>query len=246
MMIRRLRMPLELRWPADAPPLEEVRLPRGRTRTAFEGSPWFDTGPRDRALDFSAGIEKLIVDVVGRCPRWRHLDVSRILIGFTQAATLRLHGLQARVTPLRFEGGALVRRLRGTDYRMQRYFVGEREYLYLLTFCLPRFLDQPFEEKLVTLFHEMHHFGAAFDGDLRRHKGRCHLHTRSKHEYDKLMSEFAVEYWKTKPDPAASAFLRLNFRQLRERHGKVVGLVVPRPRLIPVDFNPSDMAIRDE
>jgi hypothetical protein len=29
-------------------------------------------------------------------------------------------------------------------------------------------------------------------------------------------------------------FLRLNFRHLQERHGAVVGTVVPRPKLIPL------------
>ena len=30
------------------------------------------------------------------------------------------------------------------------------------------FLDQTFEEKLVTVFHELYHISPAFDGDLRR------------------------------------------------------------------------------
>ena len=61
--------------------------------------------------------------------------------------------------------------------------------LYLVTFCLPRFLDRPFNDKFVTLFHELYHIGPAFDGDLRRHEGRCAIHTHSKRRYDAHMAQ---------------------------------------------------------
>ena len=73
-------------------------------------------------------------------------------------------------------------RLSGAAFRLDR-----REILYVMTFCLPRFLDQPFEEKLVTLFHELFHIGPAFDGDLRRYAGRYEVHTHSQKEYDGAM-----------------------------------------------------------
>ena len=45
--------------------------------------------------------------------------------------------------------------------------------LYVMTFCLPRFLEQSFDDKFVTIFHELFHIGPSFDGDFRRHSGRC-------------------------------------------------------------------------
>ena len=39
----------------------------------------------------------------------------------------RRYGLQARVTPMRFEGGELTRRFRGVNYQVQRYFVDDAE-----------------------------------------------------------------------------------------------------------------------
>ncbi len=51
--------------------------------------------------------------------------------------------------------------------------------LYLVTFCLPRFLDQDFDDKFITLFHELYHISPRFEGDLRRHEGRCALHSHS-------------------------------------------------------------------
>jgi hypothetical protein len=117
---------------------------------------------------------------------------------------------------------------------VQRYFVGECEMLYLVTFCLPRFLNQSFDDKFVTLFHELYHISPAFDGDLRRHRGRYSVHSHSKREYDALMGQLAREYLANGADAKLHAFLRLNFQQLQQRHGNVVGVMVPRPKLIPV------------
>src|SRR5205807_7627897 len=74
----------------------------------------------------------------------------------------------------------------------------------------------------------------AFDGDLRRHAGRCAVHTHSKREYDRQMADLARAYLASGPDAALHAFLRLNFGQLQRRHGNVVGIVVPRPKVVPV------------
>lgn len=229
--------PLEMRWGTgrDPLPVRAVRMPRGRPESsAFAGQPWFDTGPHHEPLDFTARVRALLTDIVRRRPEWAHLQPDRILVGFTQASSRSLHGLQARVTPLRFQDGQFQRRQNGFVYQIQRFFDGDTEFLYLLTFCLPRFLDQDFDHKLITLFHELYHIGAAFDGDLRRHVGRYHLHSHSKHEYDRHAAEFARQYLADNPDPRLSSFLRLNFHQLHERHGKVLGVVVPRPKLIPL------------
>jgi predicted metallopeptidase len=157
-----------------------------------------------------------------------------LLFAVTQARSGRTHGLQARVTPLRFHQGRLRRRRRGVSYQVQRYFVGDQEMLYVLTFCLPRFLDQDFDDKFITLFHELYHISPAFDGDLRRHEGRYSIHSHSKRGYDEHMADLARSYLANGADPQLHAFLRLNFAQLQQRHGHVIGAVVPRPKLIPI------------
>jgi hypothetical protein len=179
-------------------------------------------------------MRRLCADISHRCQPFWHLDVSRILLAVTQARNGRAHGLQARVTPLRFRDGGLQRRRRGVTYQVQRYLVGGREMLYLITFCLPRFLDLDFDEKLVTLFHELYHISPAFDGDLRRHEGRYAVHSRSQRRYDQHMAELARSYLREGADPALHAFLRMDFGQLHRRHGGVLGIMVPRPKIIPV------------
>jgi len=234
---RRASLPLVLSWSApDRPlPLRRVRMPRGRRRAAEVEAPyWLSTGPRDQPFDFCGHVRRLCGDIVRHCPELGHIDVSRLLFAMTQARSGRAHGLQARVTPLRFRHGQLIRRRQGVAYQVQRYFVEEQEMLYLVTFCLPRFLDQDFDDKLITLFHELYHISPGFEGDLRRHEGRYALHSHSKQEYDARMADLARAYLSNGADRPLHAFLRLNFAQLRHRHGSVVGVVVPRPRLLPV------------
>jgi hypothetical protein len=238
-------LPTILQWqePDNPLPVRAVQLPaRTRPRTlGLEAPPWFQTGLAHRPFDFSGHVRRLCADIVRRCPELGHIDVSRLLFGMTQARSGQAHGLQARVTPLRFRHGRLTRHRRDGAYQVQRYFVGQREMLYLVTFCLPRFLDQDFDDKFITLFHELYHISPNFEGDLRRHEGRYALHSHSKREYDAHMAHMARAYLAGGPDRALHDFLRLNFAQLRHRHGSVLGVVVPRPRLIPI----TDTAARD-
>jgi hypothetical protein len=232
------RLPVFFRWggPDNPLPVKAVRSPARRVNghPAAEAPPWLPTGPLHQPFDFCTSVRRLCADIVGRCPDLGHIDVSRLLFGITQARSLRPHGLQARVTPLRFRGGQLTRQRRGVTYQVQRYFWDSQEYLYLVTFCLPRFQDQDFDDKFVTLFHELFHISPEFNGDLRRHQGRYALHSHSQRQYDRRMAGLARAYLGGNPNPELHAFLRLNFAQLQQRHGSVVGVMVPRPKLIPV------------
>lgn len=233
------RIPLTLRWsePGKPLPVRPVQTPASARRLMADREPphWLHTGSADAPFDFCGHVARLCADIAARCDVLSHINTQQVLIGITQARSGRAHGLQARVTPLRFRDGTLTRKRRGTPYQVQRYYVGSREMLYLLTFCLPRFLDQDFDDKFITLFHELFHISPAFDGDLRRHDGRCSIHTRSQRHYDRQMADLARGYLAGGPDPALHSFLRLDFAQLLRRHGSVIGVQVPRPKLIPIN-----------
>lgn len=216
-------------------PVRGVRRLAGSPTRGVEAPPWHTSGQPGRPFDFCRQVSALCADIASRCRELGHIDVRRLLLSIVQARNTRAHGLQARVTPLRFPNGQLRRERSGTLYQVQRYLVDGREMLYLVTFCLPRFLDQTFDEKFITLFHELYHISPRFEGDLRRHDGPGHLHSGSKRAYDRHMAHLAREYLATKPDPALHGFLRLNFAQLEHRHGRVEGVVVPRPRLVPIE-----------
>lgn len=233
---RRGVFPLTLRWhePQDPLPVRVIQAPRRARKLAWFEQAQVDTGPVDQPFDFCASMQRVVIDIAIRCEAFRHLQVPRILLTVTQARAGSAHGLQARVTPLRFPSGTLTRQRRGVPYHIQRYFLGEHEYLYLMTFCLPRYLDQEFDQKLVTLFHELYHISPAFDGDLRRHAGRCQYHTARQRDYDRGMVRYAREYLAMRPDPRLLGFLRMNFAQLQDRHGSVTGVIVPRPKIVPL------------
>jgi hypothetical protein len=232
-----LQLPLVLSFagPKNPLPLRPVRpIERRAPVLSSDAPPWFESGAAGEPFDFCHHVQRLCGDIAACCDSLQHVDVSRLLFAFTQARSGRTHGLQARVTPLRFRAGALTRRRRGVLYQVQRYLVEAREILYLVTFCLPRFLDLDFDEKFITLFHELYHISPEFDGDLRRHGGRCTLHSHSQRLYDRHMAGLAREYLASKPDPRLHGFLRLNFAQLIQRHGSVIGAVVPRPKMVPI------------
>ena len=217
-------LPFEMRWDAARP--LPVRWVPGRRRPRPDRPP----------LDFCGRMRRVCEDIAARCPALGHVRMNAVLLTFTPSRNRSRFGLQARVTPLRFRDGTLTRRHGAVEYQVQRFFVNGREMLYVLTFCLPRFLDQPFEEKLVTVFHELYHLSPAFDGDLRRHPGRYAVHSHSKECYDARMAELVNEYLARHPEPRLFDFLRHGSQGLAERHGGITGVVVPRPKLLPVGW----------
>ena len=220
--------PTVRRWRSDRLPLHWV-FPEGSRL------PWISkwaTGPEP--MNVTKKLTAVCVDVCQRCPAFAHIDMSRIRVTFTPSRNRSQYGLQAKLTPLKLKGGSQESERRGRRFRVQQFLVDEVELLYLVTFVLPRFLDRPFEDKLVTIFHELYHIGPAFDGDLRRHEGRYQFHSHSQREYDQHMAHSARQYLASGPDPSLHGFLRMSFAQLQQRHGTVTGIVVPRPKIIPL------------
>jgi hypothetical protein len=181
-------------------------------------------------------MRRLCADVVARVPELGHVDLDRVAITFRQARIRARHGLQATLTPLRFEGGShfTIRRGRRWTIESLRDRQG-RELLYILSFYLPRFMDHPLAEKLVTVFHELWHISPDFDGDLRRHAGRCYAHSHSQKQYDAAMQGLVDRWLAAGPDEDLYAFLRLSFQELHQRHGSIFGVTMPAPRLIRAD-----------
>src|SRR5688572_33484445 len=97
-------------------------------------------------------MRRLCSDLVRRVDALGHIDLSLVAITVTQARKNVAHGMQASLTPLRFESGRETLLRGGRCYRVERVLRPDgEEFLYLLTFFLPRFLDQSFEEKLTTV-----------------------------------------------------------------------------------------------
>jgi predicted metallopeptidase len=186
-------------------------------------------------FDFTSAMRRLITDMVHKLPELSHIELDRVLIAFTQTRKRVPHGIQATLTPMRFQGGRRTTRRRGHWYRIQACVDDSgREMLYVLSFYLPRFLDRPLDDKLVTILHELWHISPHFDGDLRRHPGRCFAHSHSQAEYDREMAALSRRWLEGKPARELYYFLETSFTELLQTHGRVFGMQIKRPRLVRV------------
>ena len=187
-------------------------------------------------FDFTAAMRRLCEDICARLPELKHVNMSRVAISFSQTRRNVPHGLQAALTPLRFEGGARTERRDGQQYGCQSVVDSRgHEYLYILSFYLPRFLNHPVEEKLSTVLHELWHISERCDGDLRRHAGRCYVHGTSHDDYDARMDQLARRWLSLDPPHAIYEFLESTHAELVAEYGHVYGQRIPTPRLLSRD-----------
>lgn len=192
------------------------------------------TPRRSKGFDFTAAMRLVCVDITQRLPEMSHVAMDRVAMGVCQTRNDAMHGVFATLTPLRFAGGAVERKFRGRTMRIQPLVDGSGcEYLYLLNFYLPRFMNLPLEEKLSTIVHELWHIGPQFDGDLRRHEGRCYAHGSSQRKYDELMDRFTRKWLASDPPAHLYEFLECEFRVLSAEHGGIRGQRWPTPRMVP-------------
>ena len=187
------------------------------------------------SFDFTGAVSRLCDDISQRLDEFSHVRMRQVAVTFAQTRSSTAYGLQAKLTPMRFQGGTLVTRRYRRDWTVQRLFHNNREMLYVLTFYLPRFLNQTFRDKMLTVFHELYHISPHFNGDIRRMGGRYHVHSHSREGFDRQMEEFVDRYLQLDPPRPLYQFLKSRFRTLHGRHGAVVGLQIPIPKLIPLN-----------
>jgi len=184
-------------------------------------------------FDYTTAIAAVCNDICFRVPELRHIDMSRVAVGFSQTKNSDPYGIFASATPLRFENGESVYKSRGRLWTVQRYFRPDGiEFLYILYFYVPRFIELPLSQKLDTIVHELYHVNPSFNGDLRRFAGRRFAHG-SKRQYDQTVSRL-VQYWlKQNPPDDIWEFLCYNYHDLSVRYGKPSGTRIPFPKIIP-------------
>jgi hypothetical protein len=185
-------------------------------------------------FDFTGNMLRLCDDITQRHERMTHINMDFVAVAFSQTRKGVRHGVHATLTPMRFENGAREGIRNGKRYGAQRLFDYQgREMLYILKFYLPRFQNEPFLEKLTTVFHELWHISADFNGDLRRFEGRCYIHSASEKEYDRQMMQYAQQWLGQNPPAELFEFLQGDFKQLEARHSRIVGMKIPQPKLLP-------------
>lgn len=185
-------------------------------------------------LNLTGELERLIYDITLRTPELNHIVPEKLLVCVSTGRTTR-GGSLAKIHPLRFEGGE-----RSVKARRGRRSVlctmpsithrGE-EMLYVIYFLIPRFLELPFREKMITIFHELYHISPECDGDIRRFPGRNYAHGSSTKSYNLLMGQMVDRYLDGIADRSPLDFLEGNLASLRSRHKAIVGRRLQAPRI---------------
>jgi hypothetical protein len=192
---------------------------------------------RHVGFNYTEQMRRVCEIIAQTVPEFGHVDMSCMAVSFSQARSNSSWGTFASLTPLRFEHGKKTSIRRGREYMIQPVLDSAgREMLYILTIYLPRFHNQSFQEKLITIFHELWHVSPEFNGDIRRHAGRCYAHTGSQKKYDAHMDQL-VQRWLAlhPPNDTLLDFLRDDFTLLQRKHGGVYGTRLSRPKLIPIN-----------
>ena len=109
------------------------------------------------------------------------------------------------------------------------------EMLYVVYFLIPRFLNLPFREKLVTLFHELYHISPEFNGDIRRFPGKNYAHGSSTKRYNAYMARLVDAYLEKYEPGSLTAFLEGDMAAIRERYKTIVGRKMAAPRIVMVN-----------
>lgn len=187
-------------------------------------------------LNLTAELERLIADIAARVEAFCHIDPRRLLVCVNSGRSSP-HGTFAKIHPLRFHGGERSRVVKRGRSRiaciMPEVSHNGVAILYVIYFTLPRFMDRPLHEKLVTIFHELYHISPAFDGDIRRFPGRNFAHGASTKRYNLLMADLVEQYRQLPGSEARIAFLDADMAGLRLRYRAIVGrkMVMPKVRL---------------
>jgi hypothetical protein len=180
-------------------------------------------------------MERLIADIVSRMPEFAHIDPTRVLVCVSLTRGGGVHGTYAKIHPLRFENGlrcqTIRRGMRKYDYEMQTITHRGVEMLYVIYFLIPRFLNLPFREKMITLFHELFHISPEFNGDIRRFPGKNYAHGSSTRRYNAQMDKLVDIYLGQHGDCNLAAFLEGDMKEIRERYKTIVGRKLAAPRI---------------
>jgi hypothetical protein len=188
-----------------------------------------------RGFDYTGAMRRLCDDICTRVPELQHIEIDRVAIGFAQARKRSTYGVYATLTPLRFPGGQRFERRSSRMYTIQKVVDDQgSEMLYILTFYLPRFHDLDFEQKLITIFHELWHISPQCDGDIRRFEGRCYAHSPSQKHFDDQAHHMSRKWLASSPPDSLFDFLRLRFDQLVAHFGGVYGNRFGQPKILPV------------
>lgn len=189
----------------------------------------------DMAFAYTRAIREVLGEIVAATPLFAHVRLPEVAVSFAQAQRRTKWGTYAKMVPLRFPGGALEGVEDGARWRIDPFTFRGRDVLYILYVYLPRFHDQAFEDKLLTLFHELFHISPDFDGDLRRFAGANPYHGESRAWFDDQLRPHLRRFLDARSSAPVLDFLREPLDALEARHRGISGMQIRQPAMRRVD-----------
>ena len=185
--------------------------------------------PHRPALDLTACLEEILVDLCRTLPEFAHIDPARLLVCLAKARTRGPGGVYAKIIPQRFADGSPFKTVKGHRYALPQIPTPRGDVLYLIYVYTPRFFEQPFERRVLTLIHELYHIAPAFDGTLRRIGQRAH--GASREQFNDNLQPLVERYLVAAPVSDAMTVLRESLQEL-SRRATLVGRTLPVPKAV--------------
>jgi hypothetical protein len=181
------------------------------------------------AFAYTEALRGVLKEIVQEVDLFSHVRLDEVVVSFAQARSRSLWGIYAKLVPLRFEGGKLEGVQDGYRWEVDPFTFRGQDVLYILYVYLPRFHEQDFFNKILTLFHELYHISPKMNGDLRRFPGPNHFHGPSREWYDDQLRPTVQAFLERRSSLQVLDFLREDLETLVQRNGDLSGLQVRQP-----------------
>lgn len=181
------------------------------------------------SINLTERLEVIVHDLCARIPEFAHINPRRLLVCVARTRTTRAGGTFAKIIPMRFPDGSPLKTVRDQLFSLPQIPTADGDVLYLIYVYLPRFFQQPFERRLLTLVHELYHIAPAFDGTIRLFGSRAH--GASREQFNDRLQPLIQQYLATRPSDELLAILRDDLNALA-RQATLVGRTLSVPKAI--------------
>lgn len=181
------------------------------------------------SINLTERLELIVHDLCLRIPEFSHINPRRLLVCVARTRSARTDGAFAKIIPMRFPDGSPLKRVKGQLYALPQIPSADGDILYLIYLYLPRFFQQPFERRLLTLVHELYHIAPAFDGSIRLFGARAH--GASREQFNDRLQPLIDGYLAARPPEELLAMLRQDLPSL-SRQAILVGRSLSIPKAI--------------
>lgn len=180
------------------------------------------------SINLTAQLEDVVRDLCVRVPEFAHIQPGRLLLSVARTRSRR-GGVFAKIVPMCFPDGTPFKVIKGRQYALPQIPTLDGNILYLIYIYVPRFFEQPFERRLLTLAHELYHIAPQFDGTIRRVGNGAHGASRNR--FNDNLQPLLQRYLDTTPLVETLAILRSDFNTLAQEN-LLTGRSLPLPKAI--------------